>query len=138
MRTNTMTSRALALLAAFASPLFMATAIAGWLSGYWPATPLTLGISALAVIGGPLLGIAHVATAAEHDDEPLLAIVPAAPGRRRRVPLDAVTVTPRLADARRFHNWRDKHNDVLARRAHEEHLLRVQRRARELRRAGLI
>ncbi len=133
-----MTSRALALLAAFASPLFMATAIAGWLSGYWPATPLTFGLSALAVIGGPLLGIAHVATSAEGDDEPLLIGVPAAPGRRRRVALDAVSLTPRLADARRFHNWRDRPHDAIARREHEERLLRNQRRARDMRRAGLI
>ena len=37
------TSRALSLLAAFASPVFMAAAIAGWLYELWPANPLTLG-----------------------------------------------------------------------------------------------
>jgi hypothetical protein len=133
-----MTSRALALLAAFASPLFMAAAIAGWLSERWPATPLTLTIASLAVIGGPLLGILHVTTAREKDGEPVLAVVTTASGRKRKVPLDAVTVTPRLADARRFHNWRDKQHDAIARREHEEHLIRNARRARELRRAGLI
>jgi hypothetical protein len=133
-----MTSRALALLAAFASPLFMAAAIAGWLSETWPATPLTLSIASLAVIGGPLLGIMHVATAREHDDDQVVAVVTTPSGRKRKIPLDAVTVTPRLADARRFHNWRDKPHDAIARREHEEHLIRNARRAREMRRAGLI
>jgi hypothetical protein len=133
-----MTSRALALLAAFASPLFMAAAIAGWLSETWPATPLTLTIASLAVIGGPLLGILHVATARERGGDPVLAVVTTPSGRKRKVPLDAVTVTPRLADARRFHNWRDKPNSAISRREHEEHLVRNARRAREMRRAGLI
>jgi hypothetical protein len=133
-----MTSRALAVLAAFASPLFMAAAIAGWLSETWPATPLTLSIASLAVIGGPLLGIMHVATAREDDDDHVVAVVTTPSGRKRKIPLDAVTVTPRLADARRFHNWRDKPHDAIARREHEEHLVRNARRAREMRRAGLI
>ncbi len=133
-----MTSRALALLAAFASPLFMAAAIAGWLSETWPATPLTLTIASFAVIGGPLLGILHVTTAREGGDDSVLAVVTSPSGRKRKVPLDAVTVTPRLADARRFHNWRDKQHDAIARREHEEHLVRNARRAREMRRAGLI
>jgi hypothetical protein len=133
-----MTSRALALLAGLASPLFMAAAIAGWLSDTWPATPLTLTIASLAVIGGPLLGIIHVATAREGGGEPVLAVVTTPSGRKRKIPLDAVTVTPRLAEARRFHNWRDRPHDAIARREHEEHLVRQARRAREMRRAGLI
>jgi hypothetical protein len=90
------------------------------------------------VIGGPLLGIMHVATAREHDDDQVVAVVTTPSGRKRKIPLDAVTVTPRLADARRFHNWRDKPHDAIARREHEEHLVRNARRAREMRRAGLI
>ena len=135
-----MNSRALALLAALASPLFMAGAIAGWLSGTWPATPLTFAISALAVIGGPVLGIVHVATAREDEQPqaPTLVRAPYVPRRSRQIPLDAVTETPRLAAARRFHSWRDEENEAIARREREEHLLRTQRRARELRRAGLI
>jgi hypothetical protein len=132
-----MTSRAFALLAAFASPLFMAAAIAGWLSGSWPATPITLALAALTVIGGPVLGIVHMATADEEGDRsPVLALVPVAEGRPRRVALDAVSETPRLAAARHFHNWRDRPNDVLSRREREEHLRRTQLRARALRRAG--
>jgi hypothetical protein len=138
MGTSTMNSRALALVAAFASPLFMAAAIAGWLSGTWPATPLTLAISAVAVIGGPVLGIVHVASAREDAEATPALALPVARGRQRRIPLDAVTETPRLAEARRFHNWRDEPNDAITRREREEHLLRTQRRAREMRRAGLI
>src|SRR6478752_4509370 len=63
------TARALSLLAAFASPLFLAAAVAGWLYGAWPATPVTLGIAAFAVISGPLLGIYHVAAGREDSDE---------------------------------------------------------------------
>ena len=63
------TSRALSLLAAFASPIFMAAAIAGWLYGCGPRTRSRSPIAAFVVIGGPLLGIVHVATAWERDDE---------------------------------------------------------------------
>jgi putative intracellular protease/amidase len=129
-----MTSRALALLAAFASPLFMAAAIAGWLSGAWPATPLTLFVSAFAVIGGPVLGLVHVATA--DDEDTIVTLRPATAVRsRKRI---AVDETPRLAAARRFHNWRDNQNDVLTLREREEHLRRNALRARELRRIGRV
>ena len=56
-------ARAFSLLAAFASPVFMCAAIAGWLYGVWPANPLRSRSPAFAVISGPLLGIYHVATA---------------------------------------------------------------------------
>jgi hypothetical protein len=137
-----MTSRALALLAAFASPLFMAAAVAGWLSDVWPANTLTLFVACAAVIGGPVLGIFHVATAREELDheEPtvVLAAVVAPEPRRRRIAFDAGALTPRLADARRFHNWRDRPSEVLSRREHEDRLRRNQRRARELRQAGRV
>jgi hypothetical protein len=124
-----MTSRALALLAAFASPLFMAAAIAGWLTGTWPATPLTLFISAFAVIGGPVIGLVHVATADEERDEPAVAAAP----RPARRPVEDVAPPARLLAARRFHNWRDRQNDVLSLREREALLRRNQVRARELR-----
>jgi hypothetical protein len=124
-----MTSRALALLAAFASPLFMAAAIVGWLSGTWPATPLTLFLAACAVIGGPVLGLVHVATA--DDDDLDVVFAPSVADRPRK--RAAVDETPRLAAARRFHNWRDRQNDVLSLREREALLRRNQVRARELR-----
>jgi hypothetical protein len=132
-----MTSRSLAYLAAFASPVFMAAAIAGWLTGIWPATPLTFAVSAAAVVGGPLLAILHVLTT--HDDEleaetPTRALPLAAPPRRpRRIALDAVTLTPRLAAARQFQNWRDRPNEAILMREREAHFRRNQQRARRLR-----
>jgi hypothetical protein len=119
----------------------MAAAIGGWLSDTWPATPLTLFVASVAVIGGPVLGLFHVATAREHDarEQPTLAPASAPVERpRRRVALDAVSLTPRLAEARRFHNWRDRQSEVLSRREREERLRQNQRRARELRRAGRV
>jgi hypothetical protein len=105
-------ARSFSLLAAFASPLFMCAAIAGWLSGAWPANPLTLGIAAFAVISGPLLGIFHVVTAdsarVDEDDDFELVVATPAP---------VVNVTE--ARARAFHNWRDTNNPVLDRRERE-------------------
>ena len=46
-----------------------AAAIAGWLFSVWPANPLTLGVAALLVMGGPVIGIVHVATADTWEDD---------------------------------------------------------------------
>jgi hypothetical protein len=136
----TMTSRALALLAAFASPVFIVAATAGWLTGTWPATPLTLFVAAVAAIGGPLLGLVHVATADEDEDavSPAPALVLAPAPRARRGAPDAIGDTPRLTAARRFHSWRDRPNETLTMREREEHFRRNQRLARQLRRAGRV
>ena len=114
--TERVTARALALLAAFASPVFMVAAIAGWLYDVWPATPLTLGLAAIAVIGGPVLGIVHVATADEafEDEEevtPRFVARPAAP--------KPVFLTPKAARAKAFHNWRDSVHPAIERRERE-------------------
>jgi hypothetical protein len=106
-------SRALSLLAALVSPVFLAAAIAGWMYGLWPANPVTLGIAGLLVGGGPLLGIAHVAMARgaqeadEGDEAPTVVMAP-----RAAVPPVAPTppplaLTPKAAAARRFAAWRD-------------------------------
>jgi hypothetical protein len=112
---NLVTARALALLAAFASPVFMVAAIAGWLYEVWPASPLTLGVAAIAVIGGPVLGIVHVATADEEFEEeavtPRFVARPAAP--------QPVLLTPRAARAKAFHNWRDSVHPAIERRERE-------------------
>ena len=50
------TARALSLLAAFASPVFLCAAIAGWLYGLWPANPVTLGLALFCVSGGLAIG----------------------------------------------------------------------------------
>ena len=110
--------RALSLLAAFASPVFMCAAIAGWLFEVWPANPLTFGVSALLVTGGPILGIVHVATTKAADDEPEDEPAPAprvalAPPARVGEP---VVLTAKAEAARRFASWRDTPNEAITQR----------------------
>jgi hypothetical protein len=107
-------SRALSLLAHGASAVFLAAEVTAWLTGLWPATPLTFAVSLAVVAVGPLVGMLHVATAAEPvPAEPLPAVPRPAP---RRVPEPAALVPPRLAAARRFHAWRDAGTAVPTRR----------------------
>ena len=111
--------RALSLLAAFASPVFLCAAIAGWLFELWPANPLTLGVSAFLVMGGPILGIVHVAKADTWDDDEAEAeaeaeTVVAAPAPAR-VP-EPIMLTAKADAARRFASWRDTPNDALTQR----------------------
>jgi hypothetical protein len=94
----------LSLLAHGASAVFLVAEVTAWLTGLWPATPLTLAVSAAVVVVGPLVGMLHVATAVE-EREPVA--LPPAP---RRAPEPAPAVPPRLAAARRFHAWRDGHH----------------------------
>jgi hypothetical protein len=94
-------SRALSLLAHGASAVFLVAEVTAWLTGLWPATPLTFGVSLGVVAIGPLAGMLHVATAAQARPEP--ASPPPAPEPAPAVP-------PRLAAARRFHAWRDAHH----------------------------
>jgi dipeptide/tripeptide permease len=112
------TSRALSLLAAFASPVFIAAAIGGWLYDLWPATPVTFGIAAFVVMGGPILGIVHVATAAEEDEEDTVAPPVPVPVQRPAIH-HSVALTPKADAARRFANWRDQPNAAIALRERE-------------------
>jgi hypothetical protein len=136
------------LLAAFASPIFMLAAIAGWLYGVWPANPLTLGVAAFLVVGGPLLGIVHVATAKDDDEAeaqaaPTVVRAAARPAVTPRTAVAArtavtprtavaerpvvaprpvpepVILTPKAAAARRFAAWRDKPHPAIERRERE-------------------
>ena len=117
------TSRALSLLAAFASPIFLVAAIAGWLYGIWPANLLTLAIAGIVVVGGPILGIVHVATAWERDDEPeeetaVMGVATLAP-RPAPAPVPArppMPLTPKADSARRFAAWRDQPNAAIEQR----------------------
>jgi hypothetical protein len=112
--TDTM-PRALSLLAAFASPVFLCAAIAGWLFEVWPANPLTLGMSAILVTGGPILGIVHVATAKDwHEPEPEAA-PPVAVAPPARVP-EPIVLTAKADAARRFANWRAMPNEAITQR----------------------
>jgi hypothetical protein len=101
-------SRVLSLLAYCASPIFMASAVAGWLLDLWPATPVTLGAAAALVAGGPFLGMLHAATARTARPE-------SARPAPRPVAQPVPAVPPRLAAARRFHAWRDAAPEHLAR-----------------------
>jgi hypothetical protein len=106
------TSRALALLASLASPIFMAAAVAAWLLELWPANSTTLCIAGLMVLSGPLLGQVHVATASarrEHkrELEPTFATTMSAP------------ISNKEARARAFHNWRDSVNPAIELRERE-------------------
>jgi hypothetical protein len=46
---------ALAVLSALSAIVFAAAAVAGWALHLWPATPVTLGVAAGFVVGGPLI-----------------------------------------------------------------------------------
>jgi hypothetical protein len=94
-------ARALSLLAHAASAVFLVAQVAGWVLGWWPATPLTFTVALAVVAVGPVVGMLHVATADEPRDEPAPPPVVA----RREPP--APPMPPRLAAARRFHAWRD-------------------------------
>jgi hypothetical protein len=115
------TSRALSLLAAFASPVFIAAAIGGWLYGIWPANPVTFAIAAFLVIGGPILGIVHVATASEEYEEEEETVVQAPVVQQPvRAPIhQTVTLTPKADAARRFAAWRDQPHPAIALRERE-------------------
>ena len=123
------TSRALSLLAAFSSPVFMAAAIGAWLYGLWPANPVTLAISAFVVIGGPILGIVHVATAHEEyeEAEEETVVLPVPVPVQRPAIHHSVTLTPKADAARRFANWRDQPNAAIALRERERRASRYVR-----------
>lgn len=117
------TPRAVSLLAAFASPIFLAAAIAGWLYDVWPATPLTFGIACFVVAGGPILGIYHVATVDFGDEdedsyveEPTAILRPVVTRAAAPAPLP---LTPKAADAKAFTSWRDRPNEALVHRERE-------------------
>ena len=109
------TSRALALLASFASPVFGVAAVVGWLYDLWPANAVTFAVAAVAVIGGPLLGIVHVTTASEEFEEPVTEPRFVA----RAAAPQPVFLTPQAARAKAFHNWRDSVHPAIERRERE-------------------
>jgi hypothetical protein len=119
------TARALALLAALTSPVFMAGAVVGWVLKLWPATPLTFAAAAVAVLGGPLLGLAHARGVREPpapEPRPASALAPIV----RPKPKPARPVAPMTADRARslaFLAWRDQPPRYLRRQ-----LSRVRRR----------
>jgi hypothetical protein len=102
-------ARALALLAALSSPVFLAGAIAAWVLKLWPANPLTLGVAAVAILGGPLLGLAHLMKARAPAPPPPAAPKPARPPKPAALPArPAGTMTPARARSLAFLAWRDQ------------------------------
>jgi hypothetical protein len=86
----------------------MAGAVVGWVVKLWPATPLTFSAAAVAVLGGPLLGLAHARGAREQErPEPPAAPAPAPPKRSAR-PKPAGPMTPDRARSLAFLAWRDQ------------------------------
>jgi hypothetical protein len=57
------TAWALSFLSTLASVIFAVGAIAAWVVGLWPATPLTLALAAAVVLAGPLAATLHFASA---------------------------------------------------------------------------
>jgi hypothetical protein len=51
------TAWALSFLTTLASVFFAMASIAGWVIGLWPATPLTLAVAAVVVVGGPVVAL---------------------------------------------------------------------------------
>jgi hypothetical protein len=103
------TARALALLAALTSPVFMAGAVVAWVLKLWPATPVTFAVAVAAVLGGPLLGLAHARGVREQPPAPSPA--PAhqpQPPARPEPPRPVVPITPERARSLAFLAWRDQ------------------------------
>ncbi|HEY7077890.1 MAG TPA: hypothetical protein VH418_21080 [Solirubrobacteraceae bacterium] len=98
------TARALALLAALTSPVFMGGAVVAWVMKLWPATPVTFAVAAVAVLGGPLLGLAHARGARE---EPPAPAPPPAPPTRPAPPRPVTPMTAERARSLAFLAWRD-------------------------------
>jgi hypothetical protein len=97
---------ALAFLATFSSVVFAIAAIAGWIVGIIPATPLTLAVAATIVVAGPLTAALHLRTFDAAD-----AAVPAAPAPVRPAPTRPAPLRPLTPDqqwGRAIEEWRER------------------------------
>ena len=104
------TAWALTFLTTLSSVVFAMGAVAGWVLGLWPATPLTLVAASVVVIGGPLAAF----VLARRISEPVAA-APARPVRARpqRIvavppPPPALPLTPEQAWGRELLDWRER------------------------------
>jgi hypothetical protein len=104
------TAWALSFLTTLASVVFAMGCIAGWVLGLWPATPLTLGVAAAAVVGGPLL--AALFRGSSRAEAPAARALPAPRPVAAPAPLPARGTLPPLtaeqAYARELLDWRDR------------------------------
>jgi hypothetical protein len=105
---------ALTLLVTLSSLAFAAGAVIGWTLDLWPATPVTLGVAAVAVLGGPALATALTLAIRAH------APARPAPAPRRPAPVPVApppapapgpvvshALSPKAARARELLDWRD-------------------------------
>jgi hypothetical protein len=111
---------ALSFLSTFAAAVFAIGAVAGWVLHLWPATPLTLGVAAIVVIGGPvtsmlLLHGVRGESAAAAARAVRVRVRQAAPAPVRAaapmpvaVPVDSRPLTPDQAWGRALLEWRDR------------------------------
>jgi hypothetical protein len=113
----------LTFLTALSSVVFAMGAIAGWVLGLWPATPLTLLAASVVVIGGPLIAFVlarrisaptAAARPARVRDQPSRPR-PAAPqpqlvlaGATAPPPRPALPLTAEQAWGRELLDWRDR------------------------------
>jgi hypothetical protein len=104
------TAWALSFLTTLASVVFAMGCIAGWMLGVWPATPLTLGLAAAVVVGGPLL--AALFRGSSRPEMPAPRTLPAPRPPATPAPLPARRPLPPLsaeqAYARELLDWRDR------------------------------
>jgi hypothetical protein len=106
---------ALTLLTTLASVAFAVAAIAGWVLGMWPATPVTLAIAAVVVVGGPLaagLLTRGVRATSRRAPAPAPVAKPApAPRLLAAEPAPLPPLPPRTPEqvlGRRLLDWRDR------------------------------
>jgi hypothetical protein len=99
------TAWALSLLTTLASVVFAVGAIAGWILGLWPATPLTLFVAAAVVVGGPLAAALFLRVRRREAPAPAPALAPAVVVPAPR-PLIHRPLTPEQAWARELLAWR--------------------------------
>jgi hypothetical protein len=101
---------ALTFLVTLSSIAFATGAVLGWTLNLWPATPLTLGAAAVAVLGGPALATALTLAIRRRvpvRPAPARPAALVAPAPRPAPPRPQVVLSPKAARARELLDWRD-------------------------------
>jgi hypothetical protein len=105
---------ALTFLVTLSSLAFAIGAVLGWTLDLWPATPATLAVAAVAVLGGPALAAALTLAIRRGAPPRPAAAAPARPAAAvaaRPAPPPPgpapVTLSPKAARARELLDWRD-------------------------------
>ena len=104
---------ALTFLVTLSSIAFAIGAVLGWTLNLWHATPLTLGVAAVAVLGGPAfataltLAIRRSAPARPARPRPAPARVASRPAAKPAPPQPQIVLSPKAERARELLDWRD-------------------------------